>query len=327
MQVKVLKESEIRELVDPAAALREVRKAFVQLSKGEATLPDVLHLDIPSHRGEAHVKGAYLHGSGLWSIKAATGFYGNPDRGLPVAGGLSLVFSAETGFLSTVLFDNGYLTELRTGSAGALAADLLANPEVAQVAVIGSGGQARYQLEALLTVRRPERVLVYGRNADSAAEYASEMSATHHLDVAVAGSVQEAVADADLIVTTTPARDPILKADWVRPGTHITAMGSDLPEKRELDLDLIASADLVVADHLPQCKTQGEIHHALRAGVLDGSKVAELGAIADGKTLGRRAASDVTIADLTGLGIQDAAVANLVARRAAEANLGEAFEV
>lgn len=327
MQVKMLKEPEIRKLVDPAAALGEVREAFVGLSRGEATLPDVLHLDIPSHRGEAHVKGAYLHGSGLWSVKAATGFYGNPDRGLPVAGGLSLVFSAETGFLRTVLFDNGYLTELRTGSAGALAADLLANPELAQVAVIGSGGQARYQLEALLTVRRPERVLVYGRNAASAAEYATEMSAVHDLNVTVADSVREAVADADLIITTTPAREPILKAEWVRSGTHITAMGSDLPEKQELDLDLVASADLVVADYLPQCKTQGEIHHALRAGVLDEANVAELGAIADGRSPGRRAASDVTIADLTGLGIQDAAMANLVARKAEEAGLGDVFEV
>src|SRR4051812_19407447 len=125
MNVRVLNEADIRALINPAAALSAVREAFIAFAQGQATLPAVIGMEFPEQEGEAHIKGAYLHGAPYWSIKAATGFYGNAARGRPVLGGLSLVFSAETGFLDTLLLDNGYLTELRTAAAGALAADLL----------------------------------------------------------------------------------------------------------------------------------------------------------------------------------------------------------
>src|SRR5665213_1024508 len=137
-----------------------MRTAFAALSRGAVTLPAIMDLEFPDAQGEAHLKGAHIHGSEYWAVKAATGFWGNPDRGLPLTNGLSLVFSAETGMLAAILFDNGYLTELRTGAAGALAADLLAPTDVEQAAIVGAGGQARYQLEALLGVRRPQRVVV-----------------------------------------------------------------------------------------------------------------------------------------------------------------------
>jgi ornithine cyclodeaminase/alanine dehydrogenase-like protein (mu-crystallin family) len=317
VSVRSLQEGEIRSIIGPALALEEVRGAFVALDEGRVVLPDVLHLDFADVHGEAHVKGAWIQGTPYWSIKAATGFYGNPLQGLPVAGGVSLVFSAETGFLELLLFDNGYLTELRTGSAGALAADLLARSHIEHAAIIGAGGQARYQLEALLLVRRPAQIVVHSRRAEAARAYADEMGERLGVEVLVEDSLQAAVEGSDLIVTTTPAREPIIRAEWVEPGTHITAMGSDLPEKQELDPDLLAKADLVVADLRRQALRQGEVHHAVRVGALREEDIVELGAVAARRHSGRTNDQQITIVDLTGLGVQDAAMAAAVAEHCA----------
>lgn len=321
--MRILTESEIRELIGPADALAAVRAAFVAFARGEATLPGVIGIEFHEQHGEAHIKGAYLHGTPYWSIKAATGFTGNPARGLPMLGGLSLVFSAETGLLDTLLLDNGYLTELRTGAAGALAADLLAKREIAQALIVGAGGQARYQLEALLGVRDPRRIVVSSRRADAAAAYAAEMTERFGREVTVADDLQAAVAASDLIVTATPARAPLIMAEWVQPGTHITAMGSDFPDKQELAVDLLLRADILAADHPPQAATQGEIHHAIAGERLRIEDVLPLGAIAAGDLPGRASDEQITIADLTGLGIQDAAVANAVVDLAKRRGLGQ----
>jgi ornithine cyclodeaminase/alanine dehydrogenase-like protein (mu-crystallin family) len=322
MDVRVLNEAEIRSLIGPAEALAAVRGAFVAFAGGQATLPAVIGIEFHEQDGEAHIKGAYLHGAPYWSIKAATGFYGNAALGLPILGGLSLVFSATTGFLDTLLLDNGYLTELRTGAAGALAADLLAKREIVQALIVGAGGQARYQLEALLGVRTPQRVVAWARRPEAAQDYAAEMGARHGIAVAVASDLAAAVADSDLIVTATPTRVPLLAAEWLRPGTHVTAMGSDFPDKQELTVDALARADVVAADHPPQAATQGEIHHAIAAGRLRLEEVVPLGALAAGQVRGRVSDDQITIADLTGLGIQDAALANAVVALAQERGLG-----
>jgi ornithine cyclodeaminase len=326
LDVRLLREAEIRGLIGPAEALTEVRKGFVKLARGEVDLPSVLDFDIKEHRGESHVKGAYIHGSPFFSVKEAAGFYGNSERGLSVTSGLTLVFDATTGFPGAILLDNGYLTELRTGAAGALAADTLAKADVRRVAVIGSGGQARYQLEALLQVRRPQNVVVYGRTAERAQDYAREMQSRFDLPVEPVGTVREAVEDSDLVITTTPSREPIIAAEWISPGTHLTAVGADLAEKQELDVQVLARADKVVADRIDQCVRQGELHHAVEAGVMKREDVyAELGEIAAGQKLGRERDDELTVADLTGLGVQDAAVANYVAIRAREFGAGEAL--
>lgn len=327
MDVRVLNETEIRGLIGPAEALAAVRDAFAAFAQGRATLPDALGLEFPDREGEAHVKGAYLHDAPYWSIKAATGFYRNPERGLPVTGGVSLVFSATTGLLDTLLFDNGYLTELRTGAAGALAADLLAKPEIEQALIVGSGGQARYQLAALLLVRRPRRVVVFGRRSASAQAYVDEMRAQHDLDIAIASDLADAVAGSDLIVTTTPARSPVIQAAWLRPGVHLTAMGSDFPEKQEIDVAALARADLVVADHPQQALLNGEVHHAVAAGAIRADDVVPLGAIVSGTVPGRTDDNQITIADLTGLGIQDAAVAAAVVDLATQRDVGRQLAI
>ncbi len=328
MKVLVLKESEIRGLVTPRSALDAVRDAFVRLARGQAVLPGVINLDLPAAQGEVHVKGAHLLGTPFFSIKEAAGFYGNAAHGLPVGSGLILVFDAENGLLRAVLFDNAFLTELRTASAGALAADLLARRTLRKLAILGSGSQARYQLESLLLVRRPEAVVVWGRRPDSAAACAWEMTAKHGLAVTPAASAREAVLGADLVVTVTPSRSPVVEAGWVSPGCHVTAVGSDGPDKIELDPALLARADKVVADRLDQCLRLGEIHHAVERGLFSRERVhAELGEIAAGLKPGRTRDDEITVADLTGVGIQDAAVSNLAVAEAMKRGLGTALEI
>ena len=328
MEILLLFEREIRGLIGPNEARPVVRDAFAKLARGEAILAGVINLDIPESRAEVHVKGAHLRATPFFSIKVASGSYDNPARGLPVGSGMFLVFDATTGFPRAVLFDNGYLTELRTGAAGAVAADLLARMDIERVGIVGVGSQARYQLEALLGVRTPERVIAYGRSEPKAIAYAKEMEERHGVQVLPAKTVEQAVRGSDVVVTVTPSKEPLVRAEWVLPGMHITAVGSDGPDKQELDVAVLAKADKVVADRLDQCLRLGEIHHAIEAGVLTRDRVyAELGAIVAGSKPGRERDEEITVADLTGVGVQDAAVANVVVDEALRRGLGKVLDI
>ena len=328
MEILLLFEREIRGLIGPNEARPVVRDAFAKLARGEAILPGVINIDIPESRAEVHVKGAHLRATPFFSIKVASGSYDNPARGLPVGSGMFLVFDATTGFPRAVLFDNGYLTELRTGAAGAVAADLLARKDIERVGIVGVGSQARYQLEALLGVRTPERVIAYGRSEPKAIAYAKEMEERHGIQVLPAKTVREAVHGSDVVVTVTPSKEPLVRTEWVLPGMHITAVGSDGPDKQELDVGVLAKADKVVADCLDQCLRLGEIHHAVEAGVLTRDRVyAELGAIVAGSKPGRERDEEITVADLTGVGVQDAAVANVVVDEALRRGLGKVLDI
>jgi len=323
MAPTLLSEQEIRGLIGPGEALDAVRAAFAALAREQAETPAVIIIEIPESRGEVHVKGAHLSGSPYYSVKFASVFEDNPAMGLPVAGGLVLAFDAQTGCLAGVLLENGFLTDLRTGAAGALAADLLARREIEQVGIIGTGAQGRYQLAALLGVRRPRRVLVFDRSAEAAAAYAADMRARHGISVSAVESAQAAVEHSDLVVCSTPSREAYLRLEWVSAGTHITAMGSDNPAKQELFPEVLGLADKVVVDSLEQCLSKGELHHAVERGVLVPAQVyAELGEIAAGLKPGRTSESEITVADLTGIGAQDTAVAGRVLRSALAAGMG-----
>ncbi|HKZ99653.1 MAG TPA: NAD(P)-binding domain-containing protein [Thermoplasmata archaeon] len=328
MEIRLLFERDIRALIGPKEAIPAVRDAFARLARGQAVLPGTIGLDLPEDRVEVHVKGAHLRGSPAFTIKVAGGSYDNPSRGLPVGHGLVMAFDAKTSFLRAILFDNGYLTDLRTGAAGAVAADLLARRRVERVGIVGVGVQARAQLEALLQVRTPDRVIAFGRDARKAAAYAEEMEARHGARVLPAKTAEQAVRGSDIVITATPAHEPIVRATWVGPGAHVTAVGSDGPEKQELDVGVIGKADKVVADRWDQCVRLGEIHHAVEAGVFARERLhAELGEICAGLKPGRTSDDEITVADLTGVGVQDAAVANVVLEAAARRDLGQTLEI
>lgn len=305
----------IRALISMPDAIDAVEAAFVALDAGRAVLPGVINLDIPQYHGEVHVKGAYLAGTDYFTIKVASGFYDNAAQGLPVGNGMMLVFDAHTGRLAVQLLDEGWLTELRTGAAGAVCARHLAPRGPLRLGMIGAGVQARFQLEAIRHVRSISAVTAWSRDHNRARAYAEEIHARFEVPVTVAENVETAVRSSDVIVTVTPSRAPLVRAAWLRAGQTIIAVGSDGPDKQELEAAVLARADRVVADVLAQCARLGEVHHALDAGILSSERVTELGAVVSGRAPGRASDSELIVCDLTGVGVQDAAVAALVAGR------------
>jgi len=312
--VLILNESEIRELVDADRARAAIEAAFRTLHRGEATLAAVISLPFHDPEGVAHIKAGHLHDDGVWTVKVSADF--DPGDGSPTRhSGMMVVLSAVDGVLQGVLGDNGFLTELRTGAAGAVAADLLARRDVTTVAIVGAGSQARYQLEALRRVRSIERVHVTARSPERAQAFVDEL-AQLGLTAQRFESVREAVAGAGVVVTTTPATAPLVEADWLDPGTHVTAVGSDEPTKQELAPDVLGRAAVVAVDDRRQTASFGELHHAIEAGTRTEDDVVTLGELLEGAAPGRVGDEDITVADLTGVGVQDAAIAALVMREA-----------
>jgi ornithine cyclodeaminase len=313
-----LSESEIRGLVGVDAARTAVAEAFRALHRGEATLAGVISLPFSRPVGLAHVKAGHLHADAVWTVKVSADF--DPGDGSPTRhSGLMLVLSSEDGSLVGTLVDNGFLTELRTGAAGAIAAELLARRESTTVAIVGAGNQARYQLEALLRVRPIENVRVASRSPERARAYADEVALRYGLSTRLCDSVEEAVRGADIVVTTTQSKVPLVEADWLDEGTHVTAVGSDEPGKQELAPDALARAAIVAVDDRDQAARYGELHHAIAHGLCREDETVTLGELLEGDAPGRVGATDITVADLTGVGVQDAAIAALVMRGAARA--------
>ena len=313
----ILDEVQIRQLVDADAAREAVADAFRALHRGEATLANVSTLYFADPEGLAHIKAGHLHHHGVWTVKVATDL--DPGDGGPVRhGGLMLVLSALDGSLCGLLLDNGYLTELRTGAAGAIATDLLARPDASTVAIVGAGSQARHQLQALRRVRPIDRVQIASRTPERLRAFADEIEVEHGLAAHFSSSVEHAVRGADIVITTTPSKTPLVESKWLDPGTHVTAVGADDPAKQELSTDVLARATVVAVDDRGQAARSGELHHAIAAGVREEEDTVTLGELLEGVAEGRAGDDDLTVADLTGVGVQDAAVAAMAMRHAAQ---------
>jgi ectoine utilization protein EutC len=327
--VLILRESDIRALLDPAACLDAVERAFTAYSTGQAQLPSVIALDVAENRGEIHMKAGHIRNGPYYAIKIISGFWDNPLLGLPALNGMVVVFDAKTGTPAGLLLDDGFITDLRTGAAGAVAAKHLARKRVGTVAIIGAGGQARRQVEMLALVQKFSEVRLWGRDPAKARDCVDDLGKIAGLPTchfAVSESVQKAVEGADVVITVTSTREPLVRAEWLKPGVTIIAVGSDGPEKQELDTGVLARADKVVADSLPQCLRLGEIHHAVEAGAITKEKVIELGEITSGLKPGRTSEDEVIVCDLTGVGVQDVAAATVVMERAKAAGCGEKIQ-
>lgn len=307
--IPLFEEHVLRSVITADLAVDVIRDAFRADGEGRTSVPPVINLEIPSARGEFHIKTAYIEGVPHVAVKIASGFYDNVSRGLPSGSGLIALFDAQTGFPAALLLDNGYLTDVRTGAAGAVAADLLARRSITTVGVIGSGVQARHQVRCLRAVRTFSRIAAWSPTRERLDAYGGEMRAAGY-DVHIADSVEEVCATADLLIVATPARAPIVRAAWLRPGMHVTALGSDAPGKQELEAECLAKAAVVAVDRLSQCAAFGELKHALDARLMSSRQVVELGRIAAGREPGRTGDEQITIADLTGVGFQDTAIAS-----------------
>jgi ornithine cyclodeaminase len=310
--IPIIDEAALRRAVTPERAVSVIREAFRADGDGRTRVPPVINLDIPGAHGEFHIKTAHIEGVAHIAVKIASGFYDNPSLGLPSGSGLIALFDAATGFPAALLLDNGFLTDIRTGAAGAVAADVLARRECDTVGVIGSGVQARHQVTCLRIVRPIRRIVAWSPTRERLLAYCAEMQADGY-EARAAASVEEVCAVADVLITATPARGALVRAAWLHEGMHVTALGSDSPGKQELDAECLDRADLVVVDRFAQCAAFGELRHALEAALLTRNDVhAELGAIVSGRKPGRTSDSQITIADLTGVGFQDTAIASAV---------------
>lgn len=306
----IVEEAVLRAVMSPERAVAVIREAFASDGQGKTRVPPVINLDIPASRGEFHIKTAYIEGVPHVAVKVASGFYDNPRRGLPSGSGMMALFDATTGFPVALLLDNGFLTDIRTAAAGAVAADFLARHSLRTVGVIGSGVQARFQIRCLSAVRSFSDIMVWSPTRTHVEQYCRDMSA-EGFDARPAASAEEVCRAADLLITATPSRTPIVRAEWLPPGVHVTAVGSDSPGKQELEAACLDRADLVVVDRFAQCAAFGELKHALDAGLLTRNDVhGELGALAAGRKPGRTREDEISIADLTGVGFQDTAIAS-----------------
>lgn len=303
--MRVIELEEILTGLDESAALEAVAKGFQRHARGEAEVPPPMHLAFRDPPGDCHVKAAAVAGEEVFVLKLASGFPGNLARGLPASNGFMAVVSAKTGELLALLHDRGQLTDLRTAMAGAIAARAIAGSRRDTLGVVGTGTQARLQADWIKRHLGCRSVLIWGRHAGRAAALAADLGAQ-------SVGLGELCARADLIVTTTPATEPLLTASMVRPGARIVAVGADSPGKRELDVEILTRARIVV-DSRAQCVDHGEAGWAVRAGLVDPSSLIELGALlAAPVAFGDE---ETVVADLTGVAIQDFEIARSVWQR------------
>lgn len=286
----------------------KVEDAFTSLVTKEVQMPPNMRIDVLEHNGELDIKSAYIQGEDSFAVKLSSGFFNNPSMGLPSANGMMILVDSQTGEPLAVLADRGLLTELRTAAAGAVAAKYGSRADSRVVGIIGTGAQARLQLQALILVRPVERVLVYGRNVEKLEDYRDEMAYQLGIAVEMCDTVQKVVEESDIVVTTTPSKEPLIKGEWIRPGLHITAMGSDAEHKQELDATVLEKADVIICDVKTQSVRLGE----LRTSPVKVNQAVELGELTSKRKSGRRSDSEVTICDLTGTGVQDTAIARHV---------------
>lgn len=326
-EITIVTERDLRKIIQlDLAAIECVEGAFQALATKPVAMPPILRLDIPESRGEVDVKTAYVPGLDGFAIKISPGFFDNPKYGLPSTNGMMVLLSTKTGLVQALLLDNGYLTDVRTAAAGAVAAKYLVRKDASVVAVLGAGMQARLQLLALTLVRPIREARIWARDFDKSEVTARELASRLGFPVTAYRDAPQAIRGSHIIVTTTPAEQPILRTEWLEPGQHITAMGSDAERKNELEPSAIARADLYVADSLKQTRRLGELHHAIIAGLVPGDKsFPELGEIIAGSKQGRTHDSQITISDLTGTGVQDTAIATFAFAHALVQKVGTIF--
>jgi ornithine cyclodeaminase len=306
----VINLEQIQSCINDIDLVSAMEQGFISYSNDLAIVPPVGELLFDNPKGDAHIKYGYIKNDAYYVIKIASGFYGNAQFDLPSSQGLMLLFSQKTGVPKAVLLDEGYLTDVRTAAAGALVAKYFAPKKISAIGIIGTGIQAKQQLLHLQQHTPCKQVWLWGRNAQNCQKFVDDLSS--QFEINIAQSPEQVAANANLIITTTPSEQAILKPEHIRSGTHITAVGADTEHKQELDSHILKMADIVIADSIPQSQSRGEIYRAVNEGAIDATKVIELGHALQDKGLQRINDQQITVADLTGVAVQDIMVATAV---------------
>jgi len=293
----------IKQVFEPAEAIDAMREALVAQARGECDTPMPMHLGITPVEAEVHIKSSYRRGGRYFAVKVASGFPRNLAKGLPVGNGMMLLVSAETGEPVAVLADEGFLTDARTAAVSALVARELGRTDTV-LGVLGSGIQARLQAQMHAEFLDLERIWVWGRNPERVESYRRDMAELlPQVEVLVADNPAAVAANARLITTVTAAREPLLAADDLQPGTHISAVGSDSPGKQELDPEILRQALLLLVDSVSQCEHLGELQHAPEAK----ERAVEAGVFCDAPVVFD--SQGLSVCDFTGLGVEDLFIA------------------
>lgn len=322
----ILKHEEIKKIVYLNSDLISIiENAFKALSNGEAVMPPILRLDIKKYHGESDVKTAYIEGLDSFAIKVASGFFNNPSLGLPSSNGLMILLDSQTGIIKSILLDKGFLTDIRTAIAGAIASKYLSNQNIETVGIMGAGIQANLQLRALLLVRNPKKIKVWARDPNKVKKFIDNFKNSILIESCM--NPENLVTSSDIVITSTPSNKPLIKSEWLKKGMHITAMGSDAEHKNELDPKILKDCNVYVPDSQKQTAILGELNHALKNNLINSQiKFKDLGKIIINPNLGRKNKNDITICDLTGTGVQDTAIARYTYNLAIKNNLGINFD-
>jgi len=309
--MKILSRQHMEKFLCIPTILKAIEQGFIAYSRGETVVPPIASLHFENPPGDCHIKYGYAKKNNYYVVKIASGFHDNPNVGLPSGNGLMLLFDKNTGELVSILLDEGYLTDVRTAMAGCISANYLAPKHISYVGIIGTGTQAYYQLKFLEFGTKCRRAMIWGRN-EAKAKKLREHPDLHGWHIEVAHSIQELATACQLIVLTTSSSKPLLFAHQIQPGTHITALGTDDFGKQELDPAIFAKADKIIVDSRSQCMQFGDVSYALRQNLIQKQQLIELGEVLENRALGRTSETDITVADLTGVAIQDLQIATTV---------------
>jgi len=302
---------QIKSVISQIDFLPLIEEGFVAYSQDRVVVPPVGELIFENPPADVHIKYGYIKNDDYFAIKIASGFYDNYKIDLPTSDGLILLFSQRDGKLASILLDECHLTNVRTAVAGQIVAKYMAPPEIDCIGVFGRGVQGRMQVEYLKPIVNCRNVMVWGLTKDNFDTYRQDMEKLG-FTVQTTLDAGEVTEKCRLIITSTPSQTPLIDIEQVKPGTHITAMGSDTPQKQELDPKILQKADIVVADSIEQCLSRGEIFKALQADLLKKEDLIELGDVIAGHKPGRTSAGQITVADLTGVAVQDIQIAKAV---------------
>lgn len=327
MKTLLLKKEEVRELICMREVIATVEEAYTAFSSDQVVQPGYTSIHLPAPRGEIDFKLGYYKSNEVISMKASSGgFINNPtEHGVPGGMGTILLFDARTCALICVM-DGSLITGLRTGACGAVSVKALARKDAKKITSIGTGNQARMQIRAINEIMEIEEIHAWDRDPATLAKYKADIESEFGIPVIMANSRKEAVEQADILITTTRGTGPVVEAGWIKPGTHIVAIGADQQGKQELDPEIFRHAK-IVNDSIEQCIEKGETQHPLNKNIIaKGDIHGEIGEILLGRKPGRETNEEITIFDSTGMAIQDNTTAHKIYRNALEKNVGTFFE-
>ena len=323
----MLSEKQVQSLINLDELIGTLEQAHIQYATGKAVMPVRLVVALPQIQGRITSMPGFLNEDKALGMKVVTYFQDNPKRNLPAILATIMLFSAETGTMIAIM-DGSYITAIRTACASAMATKALANAQTLTLGILGAGVQARAHIRALPYVRKFSTIKIYSPSGNSAAAIKNDVEKETGVPIEVARSAEDVVRNSDLLVTVTTAKEPIVKADWLKPGVHINAVGSHRPDLREIDGATLARAKVVVDSREAIMAECGDILLALKEKSVGESVIhGEIGAVLAGIKPGRSSPTEITLYKSVGIAIQDVATAQLVYRKALERNVGTNVEI